>query len=91
MSTLKYFLANAAKHKERVHQFYFIGTFLQDNFKHRFFVKLDSRYGEYLSEHANYFGIPLLPNKSTYGMNNTGNLFDDELTNWMIDEVGFNQ
>ena len=26
-----------------------------------------------------------------YGMNNTGKLFSDELTNWMIYETGFNQ
>ena len=26
-----------------------------------------------------------------YGMNNSGNIFDDELTNWLIDEAYFNQ
>ena len=26
-----------------------------------------------------------------YGMNNSGNLFSDELTNGLIDEAGFNQ
>ena len=25
-----------------------------------------------------------------YGMINSGNLFSDELTNWLIDEAGFN-
>ena len=29
MGTLKYFLADATKHKARVHQLYFIGAFLQ--------------------------------------------------------------
>ena len=29
MRTLKYFLADAAKHKARVHKLYFIGSFLQ--------------------------------------------------------------
>ena len=52
-------------------------------------MKFDSRYVEYLSEYVNYFGIPLRLNKSIYGMNNSGKLFADELTNWMIDEAGF--
>ena len=42
--TIHYFLADAAKHKPRLHQLYFIESFLQSNFKHRFFVDLDSRY-----------------------------------------------
>ena len=35
MRTLKYFLANAAKHKARVHQLYFIGVFLQAKVNNR--------------------------------------------------------
>ena len=35
MRTLKHFLADAAKHKARVHQLDFIGAFLQDNVKNR--------------------------------------------------------
>ena len=42
--TLKYFLADAAKHMTRVHQIYFIGAFLQAKVKNTVFVKLDSRY-----------------------------------------------
>ena len=37
MKTLKYFLEDAAKHKARVHQLYFIGEFLQANVKNRVF------------------------------------------------------
>ena len=44
MRTLNYFLADAAKHKARVHQLYFIGLFLQAKLKNRVFVNLDSRY-----------------------------------------------
>ena len=29
--------------------------------------------------------------KSIYGMNNSGKLFGDELTNWLIYEAGFKQ
>ena len=48
MRTLKYFLADAAKHKARVHQLDFIEAFLQANVKNRMFVKLDMRYAAYL-------------------------------------------
>ena len=48
MRTLKYFLADEAKHKARVHQLYFIGAFLQDKVKNRVFVKLDISYTDYL-------------------------------------------
>ena len=44
MSNLKYFLADATKHKARVHKLYLIGAFLQEKFKNRVFVNLDSRY-----------------------------------------------
>ena len=52
MRTLKYFLADAAKHKARVHQLYFIGAFLQAKVKNRVFVKLDMRYADYFPEYA---------------------------------------
>ena len=54
-------------------------------------MKLDSIYGEYFPEYANYFGRPLRLKKSMYGMTNNGKLFDDELTNCLIDEADFNQ
>ena len=38
MRTLKYFLADAAKHKARVHQLDFIGAFLQSKVKNRVFL-----------------------------------------------------
>ena len=49
MRTLKYFLADAEKHKSRVHQLYFIGAFLQAKLKNIVFVKLDIRYTDYFS------------------------------------------
>ena len=54
------------------------------------FSEVDNRYGEYFSEYANYYGRPLRLNKSTYGMTNSGKLFYDKITNWMIDEAVFN-
>ena len=52
MRTLKYFLADAAKHKARVLQLYFIGALLQSKVKNRVFVKLDMRYAAYFPEYA---------------------------------------
>ena len=68
MRTLKYFLADAAKNKARVHQLYFIGEFLQAKLKNRVFVKLDIRYTDYFPEYAQYFGRTLRLLKSMYGM-----------------------
>ena len=48
MRTLKYFLADAAKHKARVHQLDFIGAFFQAKVRNRVFVKLDMRYADQL-------------------------------------------
>ena len=88
--TLKYFLADSSKHKATVHQFNLIGAFLKANVKHNCFVELESTYGEYLPEYANYFGRPLRPKKSMYGMNNNVKIFSDEIVNQLIYEEGFN-
>ena len=52
MRTLKYFPADAAKHKARVHQIDFIGALLQANVKDRVFVKLDMRFVSYFPEYT---------------------------------------
>ena len=59
MSTLKYFLADADKHKSRFHQLDFIGALLQAKVNNRVFVKLDMRYADYFPEYAQYFGRSL--------------------------------
>ena len=46
MRTLKYFLADATKHKSGVHQLDLIEAFLQAKFKNRVFLKLDIRYAD---------------------------------------------
>ena len=91
MRTLKYFLEDSSNDKARVQQLDSIGEFIQANVKHIVSVKLNSRYGEYLPEYSNYFRIQLILNKSMYGINNSGKLFDDELTNWLNYESGFNK
>ena len=59
MSNLKYFLADSAKHKARVHQLDFIGAFLQAKVKSIVFVKLDIMCTDCFPEYANYFGRAL--------------------------------
>ena len=44
MRDLKYFLEDATKHTEKVHQLYYIGAFLEVKVNNRVFVKLDIRY-----------------------------------------------
>ena len=88
--TLKYFLADAAKHKATVQQIYFIGAFLQAKLKNIVFVKLDIRYTEYFPEYAKYFVRDLRLLKSMYVMTNYGMLFADKLTEWLL-EAGFIQ
>ena len=77
MRTLKYFLANAAKNKAKVHQLDFIGPFLQAKVNNRVFVKLDIRYTDHFPEYAQYFGRVLKLLKSMYGMTNSGKFFAD--------------
>ena len=86
--TLKYFLADAAKHKSRFHKLDFIGAFLQVKLKNRVFVKFDSRYIYYFPEYAKYFGRALRLLNSMNGMTNYGKLFADEWTEWLL-EAGF--
>ena len=86
MRTLKYFLADTEKNKARVHQLDSIGAFLQAKVKNRVFVKLDMRYAAYFPEYVQYFGRALKLLKFMYGMTNSGKLFADELTEWLIEE-----
>ena len=78
------------KHKAIVHQLDFIGELLQAKVKNRVFVKLDMRYADYFPEYTHYYGGALKLWKSMYGMTNSGKLFADELTEWLIEE-GFMQ
>ena len=80
MRNLKYFLADATKHKARVHQLDFIGAFLQAKEKNRVFVKFYIRYTDYFPEYAKYFGRALILLKSMYGMTNSGKVFADKIT-----------
>ena len=87
MRTLKYILADTAKHKARVHQLDFIGSFLQAKVKKRVFFKLDIRYIDYFSEYVQYFGRALILLKIMYVMTNSGKLFTDELKEWLLQAI----
>ena len=58
---------------------------MQAKVKNRFFVKLDMRYTYYFTKCAQYFGRSLRLLKYMYGMNNSGKLFADELTEWLLE------
>ena len=78
-------MADAVNNKTRVHQLDFIGPFLQAKVKNSVFVKLDSRHADYFTEYSIYFGRTLRLLKYMYGMNNSGKLFADELTQWLLE------
>ena len=63
---------------------------MQAKVKKIFFVKLEIRYTDYFTEYAQYFGRALIFLGYVYGMTNSGKLFDDELTEWLL-EAGFIQ
>ena len=72
-----------------MHQLKFIGASSQEKVNNRVLVKLDSRYAEYFLEYSSCFGRALSLLKYMYGMTNSGHLFSDELTHWLINEEGF--
>ena len=85
MTNLKYFLADADKHKARVQKLDFIGAFLQGKVKNGVFLKLDSRYADYFPRYSNVFGRSLILLKSMYGMTYSGVFFADELTEGLLE------
>ena len=60
---------------------------MQAKVKNRLFVKVDMRYADCFLEYAQYFEIALKLLKSMYWMTNSGKLFADELTEWLIEEI----
>ena len=70
-----------------MHQLYFIGEFFQAKVKIWVFVKLDSRYADYFTEHSSHFLRALRLLNPMYGMTNSRKLFADELTGWLIGSV----
>ena len=84
MRNLNYFLVDEVIHKARLYQLDFI------TLMNRIFVKLEGRNVYYFLEYAKYFGRALGLLNYMYCMTNYGNLFADELTEWLL-ETGFKQ
>ena len=61
---------------------------MQAKANNRVFVKLDSGYTDYFTEYSKYFGRALILLNSMYGMTNYRKVFDDKLTEWLL-EAGF--
>ena len=59
---------------------------MQAKVKNIVFVKLYMWYADYFPEYSQYFGRALKLLKAVYGMTNSGKLFADELTEWLIEE-----
>jgi hypothetical protein len=87
---LKVFLARAAKMKKCVYQADFIGAYLQAKMDRIVYVKLPDAWKEYFPELSEWFGVPLLLEKSAYGINSAGRLWAEELFGWYL-EYGFEQ
>ena len=58
---------------------------MQAQVNNRVFLKLDIRYTDYFPEYAKYFGRALRLLNSMYDMTNSGKLFTDELTEWLLE------
>ena len=58
---------------------------MQETVNNIVFVKLDSRYTDYFQEYSKYFGRALRLLKSMYNMTNSGKLFFDDLTEWLLE------
>ena len=58
---------------------------MQAKIKNRVFFKLDIRYTYYFPEYAKYFGRALRLLHSMYGMTISGKLFDDNLTECLLE------
>ena len=50
-------------------------------------MKLESRYAYYFPEYSSFFGRAFILMKYIYGMTNSGKLFADELTEWLIESL----
>ena len=91
LRTVKFLLADSARHKARFKQLDFIGAFLQAKVNRRFFVRLESKYSDFFPDYRHYFGRPLRLVRFMYGMTISGKLFADNLTDGFVKDAGFSQ
>ena len=86
---LKLFLSFAAYFMCRVFQLDFIGAFLQAEARNRVFTILPKEWAEEFPDLAEWFGRPLRLLKSLYGQVDASKNWDDDLSDWLINNFGF--
>ena len=86
---LKLFLAYAAILQVQVDQLDFVGAFLQANMRSEVWVHLPYVFGTLFPEYKEYCGIPLLLVKSMYGQAVNGRYWYEELSEFLVKELGF--
>ena len=57
----------------------------------RVFVMFPDILSTFLPEYEHLFGIPLLLEKGIYDMTHSGKFFDDDLAEFLIKDLGFEQ
>jgi Reverse transcriptase (RNA-dependent DNA polymerase) len=87
---LKVFVADAARQRKRIYQSDFIAAYLQSRMDRIVYVRLPIEFIEFFPDLAEWFGVPLLLEKSAYGINSAGRLWAEELFGWYA-EYGFVQ
>jgi hypothetical protein len=69
---LKVFTADAARLRKRIYQSDFIAAFLHSRMDRIVYVRLPIEFLEFFPDLAEWFGVPLLLEKSAYGINSAG-------------------
>ena len=89
--TFKVFICRAVSARRIVKQLDFIGAFCQGIMKTKLFIKLPPEYANMMPEYKEYFNVPLLMDKSIYGLDIAHKVFADDLHEWleMNNEIPF--
>ena len=87
---LRVFIAGAAARGKKIYQADFVGAYLQAYMDRVVYVMLPKEWKELYPDLEQWFGVPLLLEKSAYGMSSAGRLWAETLFAWYI-EFGFVQ
>ena len=83
------FLAFAAHLKCWIYQLDFIGAFLQAVARNQVFTMLPMEWKKLFPDLAKWFGFPLLLLKSLYGQTDSSKNWDQDQSEWLINDFGF--
>ena len=81
--TFKVFVCRAVQVNRPIKQLDFIGAFCQGSMQTRLFITLPPEYANIVPEYAEYFNVPLLLQKSIYGLDVAHKVFADDLHEWL--------